>query len=305
MRSLLLFVVVALVSGGPDTGILYPGYVVNYNVDKNTLDSRFTFLPIVDINPSDGVTLVLDMHVEAITGASPTSEIRWKQWTTPQDPIDLPILTGGTNGDSYEVQNVTSDNYFLSVKSSCTGTTCGDIVETSISAYTYRTNVSNSWPPFQLLDQRRTAKFTLNSKTWLYFWLAVTDSLLTNILKMNLYLGVQFWNSGSSSSIQVVIYNDSPTWPTGTVNVTLDPLAKYYYPIDPNQRNDWVMSTPLPLDPGLYQVCFFNPLANQAKFTTKNGFNKPPLQAANLNASWNPLGLLALVLMCITAILKH
>jgi len=62
---------------------------------------------------------------------------------------------------------------------------------------------------------------------------------------------------------------------------------------------------PFILGTGLYQVCFFNPINSPAQFTTKVGFNAPPVQAATLNASFNHLGFIALILACIAANMKH
>jgi hypothetical protein len=309
MTTLLLWCFVALVSANVDFGILVPGYVANYDVKPSTEDARYTNIPIRLIKPSDGVTLRVELDVEnnQPPGAVAKSQVHWKQWSIPNDN-DIQILDGGTGGAMHDEPNVSSTDYFLNMKSLCTSGTCGSVIETALSAITY-VNTSTAywyWPPFELLDQRRTAKFTLVPKTWLYFWLAATDDLLVSAGRLNLYTGIQFWaGSTSQNQIQNVVYDDNITWPSGTMNVTMDPGVKFSYPTDLNQKGDWISPSPFPLGPGLWQVCFFNPLTSNARFTVKVGFNKPPTQAANLNASLNPLGFIALILICITAILKH
>eukprot|EP00456_Euglypha_rotunda_P033169 TRINITY_DN2572_c0_g1_i4.p1 TRINITY_DN2572_c0_g1~~TRINITY_DN2572_c0_g1_i4.p1 ORF type:complete len:160 (-),score=25.26 TRINITY_DN2572_c0_g1_i4:145-624(-) len=155
-----------------------------------------------------------------------------------------------------------------------------------------------------MIDQRRTAKFDITSPNWIYFWLLVTNENLQGGI-FELYLGVQFWDNGGSSSVQMSVYDWEDPWPTATDNSSLL-LARDYYPRTRYQNDDWIQKNPTPLTVGRWKLGAQSTIVgDNARFTVKVGFNKPPVQAANLNASFHHVGILALILVCLLANVKQ
>jgi len=262
---------------------------------------------IVDHIANYSITLTLGLSI-SYTVKSPQELVYMSSRT-------LPGFTGQTVFTSYPTDkqafhNQTNDILWLAAKANCPTVngvpTCKDSVEAEISLWTtYSTDGTAHWPPYTLIDQRRTAKFNIPQWTWVYFWLTVTNDNLDTNGGFNLYMGVQFYADGSSSAVQMSIYAPQDNWPTGNNTNTTASTALDYYPKDPFQKNDWIQPSPTPLKTGLYKIGAQNTINQAAQFTIKCGFNKPPVQSANLNASFSPIGLLTLILLCIMVHMKH
>eukprot|EP00456_Euglypha_rotunda_P062089 TRINITY_DN520_c0_g1_i6.p1 TRINITY_DN520_c0_g1~~TRINITY_DN520_c0_g1_i6.p1 ORF type:complete len:252 (+),score=36.29 TRINITY_DN520_c0_g1_i6:171-926(+) len=245
--------------------------------------------------------------IEANPGSTPSATIRWQPNTIPTE-LNSEVILGPTgSSDSYVNENTTNEFYFLSVTASCSGTTCDNTISTEISAWTPSYSQQN-WPPYMVIAQRRTAKYYVAYQKYLYFWLAVTDDLVKKNRKMKLYIRVDFNTDESGSAIQALAFTDtSGSWPSAVNNVTIGAVA-YYPEFVATTKGDWSMgdgsNDPLPflLSPGLYQICFFNPISGHpAQFTMKYGFNEPAKDAAPLTASMNLVGFIVLSLACIVA----
>jgi hypothetical protein len=311
MGYLLGVLLVALVSANVDgPGVLYPGYVANWNIPEGKLDPEYAFLAVTGIDATTPSDLVLTLTVTNEINP-PTVEIRMKAQATPLSS-DTPILSDDDTA-SRTYTDTTNQVYFLSAKALCTTSSslCEDVAEAELAALTRPLgSTTKYWPPFEMLDQRRTAKFVLTSPDWLYFWFAATDDRIVGSY-LKLYIGCQFYDDKDQSGVQVSVYADASPWPTSATGDTAGSLDRY--PVDFAQRGNWVMGNdqndpqPFQLSAGLYKLAFFNTQGaiQQAKFTIKTGFNKPPTQAGNLNASFSRPWLVTLIVLAVFATMRR
>jgi hypothetical protein len=308
--SCVLCVLVSATIDGDST--LYPGYVVNYDTPRGsggtaTTDIAYAVLAITGIDPGTPVNLTVAMKIiDANSGSTPSSTVRWEADARPG--LGSTVILGPGETDSYPVTNASNGYYFLSVTASCAGQLCDNSIQTEISAWT-PSYAKQNWPPYAVLPQRRTARFTVAYQSYLYFWLAVTDNYVKTNRRMKLYIRVDFTADKDNSGVQALAFNDNAAWPTATANVTLGSVAAY--PDFLTDKGNWAMGdgadspAPFALGAGLFQICFFNPVSGHpAQFTTKYGFNEPAKDAAQLIASTNLIGLIALSLACIVAQMK-
>jgi len=297
-----LSLISASLSDGLDT--LYPGYVINYNTPKDKADDHFASMPISGVGPETGnvICATMGLSINAAVSTFPPQESIYISNRT------LPTFQGNpvvkNDGDSTHLFNYTNGYYWLGAVANCENedvSTCHDSVEAEVSLWTtYNNDTSYHWPPYQLLNQRRTAKFNLAYTDWIYFWLTVTNDDLDSNGVFNLYMGCQFYSDGEDSAVQTSAWPPTAPWPNTTGNGTDNAL--YYYPLDPSQKNGWIVSSPWALKVGMWKIAAQNTINNAAKFTIKVGFNSPPVQGANMNASLNRVGLLTLIALCI---MKH
>jgi len=306
MKSVFFVGLLCLVSAyidGPKT--LYPGYVINYKTPKNKGDDHYTYFPITGIDPSVPTNLVLGLDIETNNPISPEAQIRMGTRTVPSF-TGSPVFSSYPT-DTTTIANITNNLYWLSSKANCANSvasTCYDNVEAEVSAWTQLPSPNNTHWPYMMIDQRRTAKFSIPSGAWVYFWLLITNDNLDSNGVFSLYMGCQFWSNGDNSAVQMSIYDYNDDWPTGPGNTSVA-LARDFYPRDRQQKDDWIQPSPSSLKTGIFKVGAQNTISNTgAKFTVKVGFNKPPVQAANLNASFNRFGFLILIATCIM-MLKH
>jgi len=270
------------------------------------VDSHYAFVPLTAVGGDTGysITATFGLSIDSALGAitDPFEYVYLTNRTLPQFLASEQILQ--VSGTTNSKKNFTNGMYWMGAKADCgTGTvqTCKDNVEAEISFWTFLNNASTThWPPYTLYDQRRTAKFSLAYQKWLYFWLTVTNNNLDSNGVFNLYLGVQFFSDGSDSAVQMSLWKPTDPWPTATVNGTAG--AEEFYPLSPSQKNNWILEAPWPIPVGMWKIAAQTTVNNQAQFTVKAGFNKAPTQAANLNASFNRVGFLTLVTLCI---MKH
>jgi hypothetical protein len=305
--GLLLFAYVsAKLSDGLAT--LYPGYVINFKTPKNKVDDHYAFVPLTTVGADTNYLIAMKwgLHIDAAVGLLPPTEyVYLSNRNTPSFASNELILNNNNNEDDSKTSyNMTNSYYWLGGRADCTGTvsTCKNDVEAEVSLWTVLNNdTSYHWPPYQIRDQRRTAKFTLPYQKWLYFWLTVTNDNLDSNGIFNLYLGVQFYGgTGSSSAVQMSRWKPTDPWPTAAINGSQGSLD--HYPLSPLQKDDWIQEAPWAIEVGMWKVAAQSTVNNDAKFTVKAGFNAPPKQAAVVNASFNRFGLLALVTLCI---MKH
>jgi hypothetical protein len=284
---------------------LYPGYVVNFKTPKNKDDGHYIYFPLTGLDdPTTPVNLLMKLAIDTKSSPSPLAKVYMNARTLP---------TGGTPifddfpSDTTTYPNASNNVFWITNTADCTNAvypTCYETVEAEVGALTVLpSDVFAHWPPYAMLNQRRTAKMDIKAGTWLYFWLLVTDTVLTKDGTFGLYMGVQFWSDGEDSTVQMSVYNWVKNWPSGSDNSSLA-NARDYYPRSRSQKDDWIQPSPTPLEVGIYKVGA-QAIGQKAQFTVKVGFNEPPKQAANLSVSFHRLGLLALISMCILANMKR
>jgi len=280
-----------------DNGILYPGYVVNFQTPDNTVDFRYAAIPVT-LTEGNPLNLTLGLAIDAFNPLSPPKDyIRIQRYNPPYNNSVSPVLTN--DGDkAVAVQGVTDGFWFLSSESSCGTGQCHDSVDAEVSAWLYRPDGTHYM--YQLLNQRRTAKFNIPYPSWIYYWLLVTNNDLDSSGQFFLYLGTQFYSNNANSGVQMFVNPMSVGCPNTTVGT-----PGMYWPLSAI-KGGWIQSEqPLSLTVGTYCVGAANMFTTTAQFTNKVGFNAPPIQAANLNASFSRFGLLVLILICSLVTVKR
>jgi len=248
---------------------------------------------MIPVTVNGQIALSLSLAISALPGLSaPNDAIRLQALGPPTNFSSASILN--SDGDKYTF-NVTNNYFYLSSYADCTGTIprCKDSVDAEVTCFLL-TNPTLAYYPIQMLNQRRTGKLTLPvGQSWVYYWLVITNDLFDAQGQFLLYLGTQFWGSGAGEGVQMWIYNWKDGYPNGTGNPN---VAVSFFP-NPPQTGDWI-SPGIPLPEAVYYIGARNSETVNAYFTNKVGFNSPPVQAANVNASCSRFGLLALILIC-------